>query len=64
MFAFILYVLGVLFSLAVWKFMLDSPEILKQIDEKNLKSVRENKKPIKWILSLGWPIVAIVCLVF
>lgn len=60
MFAFILYVLGVLFSLAVWTHMLNCPENLKQIDEKNLKSVVENKKAIKWILSLCWPIVAVL----
>lgn len=60
MFAFILYVLGVLFSLATWSFMLDSPEILKNIPKENLESVKENKKMIKWILSFGWPIIAIV----
>lgn len=64
MIAIALYILGTMLSWKIWSFMIENEDVLSSFNEEQLKSISENKTPIKLILSFFWPILAIVVWVF
>lgn len=64
MIAFVLYILGCFLGWRFWSFMIQNQNVLNNFDEKELKIISEHKTSIKLILSLFWPILAIVVWVF